>query len=111
MDLGILRLDYHYNNAVFAPDGEEAFYSEKGMRGCEGLYWKDIGLQAAGYTWDYFAPQILEEDFVVTDGASLCPEGPGYQALIVYQEEMPLSSAKNSSVWPGKGRRSSLSTA
>lgn len=39
------------------------------MRGCEGLYWKDIGLQAAGYTWDYFAPQILEEDFVVTDGA------------------------------------------
>ena len=30
MDLGILRLDYHYNNAVFAPDGEEAFYSERG---------------------------------------------------------------------------------
>ena len=104
MDLGILRLDYHYNNAVFAPDGEEAFYSEKGMRGCEGLYWKDIGLQAAGYTWDYFAPQILEEDFVVTDGASLCPEGPGYQALIVYQEEMPLSSAKKLLRLAGEGQ-------
>lgn len=93
MDLGILRLDYHYNNMIYSPEGEEKFYAEMGMRGHEGLYWKDMGLQENGYTWDYFAPQILEEDFAVTDGEILCPEGPGYQALIVYQEEMPLSSA------------------
>ena len=50
-------------------------------------------------------PQILEEDFVVTDGASLCPEGPGYQALIVYQEEMPLSSAKKLLRLAGEGQK------
>ena len=64
------------------------------MRGDEGIYWKDMNLQHAGYTWDYFAPQILEEDFTSTDGRELYPEGPGYQALIIYQEVMPIASAK-----------------
>ena len=39
-------------------------------------------LQNAGYTWDYFAPQILEEDFVDFEDGELLPDGPGYRALI-----------------------------
>ena len=64
------------------------------MRANEGMYWKDMKLQNAGYTWDYFAPQILEEDFVdVADGV-LLPDGPGYQALILYQEGLPVATAE-----------------
>ncbi len=94
MDLGIVRLDYNFNNLIFGGNPEEKFYSEMGMRANEGMYWKDMKLQNAGYTWDYFAPQILEEDFVdVADGV-LLPDGPGYQALILYQEALPVATAE-----------------
>ena len=94
MDLGILRLDYNFNNMVYGITPEVEIYENRYMRGDEGMYWKDMRLQHAGYTWDYFAPQILEEDFTKVADGILYPEGPGYQALIIYQEAMPLSSAK-----------------
>ena len=98
MDLGILRLDYNYNNAVMFDammgGSEENYYAHGGMRANEGIYWQDMKLQNAGFTYDYFAPQLLEEDFVVTDGKVLLPDGPGYQALILYQEALPIGSAK-----------------
>lgn len=97
MDLGILRLDYYFNNMIMSSafgTSEEELYKDKMMRGDEGLYWRDMGLQHAGYTWDYFAPQILEEDFTVTNGGELYPDGPGYQALVIYQEVMPLATAR-----------------
>lgn len=93
IDLGILRLDYYFNNAV-TKGPEKELYEHQMMRGDEGMYWKDMNLQHAGYTWDYFAPQILEEDFTTTDGGELYPDGPGYQALIIYQEAMPLKAAE-----------------
>lgn len=94
MDLGILRLDYYFNNMVFGGVGEQEFYECKMMRGDEGMYWQDMNLQHAGFTWDYFAPQILEEEFTVTKDGELYPDGPGYQALILYQEALPLQTAK-----------------
>lgn len=94
MDLGILRLDYNFNNMIFAGSNEKDVYESQLMRGNEGIYWKDMTLQNAGYTWDYFAPQILEEDFADFSDNQLFPDGPGYQALIIYQEEMPLASAE-----------------
>lgn len=97
MDLGILRLDYNYNNGVMQeamPVSEENYYATKGMRGGEAFYWQDLSLQNMGYTYDYFAPQLLEEDFVDTDGKVLLPDGPGYQALLIYQEVLPLATAK-----------------
>lgn len=93
MDLGVLRLDYNFNNLYMAEGGEKHLYEEELMRGNEGVYWKDMKLQNAGYTWDYFAPQILEEDFVEYGEGVLLPDGPGYQALIIYQEMLPLASA------------------
>lgn len=94
MDLGILRLDYYINNQVFAGYEEEDFYANKMMRGNEGMYWKDMQLQNRGYTWDYFAPQLLEEEFVQFSDGRLLPDGPGYRALIIYQEALPLKTAE-----------------
>lgn len=94
MDLGILRIDYNFNNLLFLGNEEIDLYEKKLMRGHEGMYWKDMKLQDAGYTWDYFAPQLLEEDFVDSWDGVLLPEGPGYQALIIYQEMLPVKSAE-----------------
>ncbi len=97
MDLGILRLDYYFNNLIFSlanNSTEEKFYADDYMRANKGIYWKDMSLQNAGYTWDYFAPQILEENFVEYDEGVVMPEGPGYKALIIYQDVLPVSTAK-----------------
>lgn len=96
MDLGILRLDYNFNNLIFheISGEEEAAYESQLVRGNKGIYWEDMQLQNAGYTWDYFAPQILEEDFVDFKDGVLLPEGPGYQALLIYQEALPVSAAE-----------------
>lgn len=93
MDLGIVRLDYNFNNMIFTGD-ERDIYENQLMRGNEGIYWKDMKLQNSGYTWDYFAPQLLEEDYVDFKDGLLHPDGPGYQALILYQEMLPLKAAK-----------------
>ena len=96
MDLAMLRLDYNFNNlfAEVYSTCEEKYYESMDMRGHKGLYWHDMTLQDHGYTWDYFAPQILEESFVdFTDGL-LLPDGPGYQALILFQEGLPYSTAE-----------------
>ena len=93
MDLGILRLDYNFNNLIMGGDEREV-YAHQLMRGNEGLYWKDMQLQNAGYTWDYFAPQILEEPFVDFENGELIPDGPGYRALIIYQEALPIQTAE-----------------
>ena len=64
MDLGILRLNYNFNNLYFDGENEKELYESKLMRGDAGVYWKDMKLQHAGFTWDYFAPQLVEEPFV-----------------------------------------------
>jgi hypothetical protein len=98
MDLGIVRLDYNFNNAIMMDalmsGSEEEYYAHSGMRANKASYWKDMHLQNAGYTYDYFAPQLLKEEFVQTDGKTLLPDGPGYQALILYQDCLPIGSAE-----------------
>lgn len=95
MDIGMLRLDYNFNNMVmafgFMMGGEDEVYSKKLMRENKGLYWQDCALQNAGYTWDYFAPQLLKD--CACDG-TLAPDGPGYQAIIVYQDMLDVESAR-----------------
>ncbi|MDR3145806.1 MAG: hypothetical protein LBU21_05980, partial [Treponema sp.] len=91
-DLGILRLDYNFNNLYIFTGGEKDLYENQMMRANEGIYWQDMGLQNSGYTFDYFAPQILEDEDIPYAAGEL--GGPGYRALILYQEALPLSSAK-----------------
>lgn len=94
MDIAMLRLDYNYNNVMFRNCSEQDMYENQWMRAGKGFYWQDCTLQNMGYTWDYFAPQLLEEDFVDWADGMLQKDGPGYRAVIVYQEGLPLSSAK-----------------
>jgi len=103
MDLGILRLDYNFNNMYMTGGNEKLLYEHQMMRGHEGVYWQDMGLQDAGYTWDYFAPQILEDESIICSQKVVAPDGPGYQALIIYQEMLPLSSARQILAWAEQG--------
>ena len=103
MDLGILRLDYNFNNLVFGGGSEDDLYEKQYMRANQGMYWKDPALQNAGYTYDYFAPQILEDETIAFADGEIAPDGPGYQALVIYQEVLPLSSAKQILAWAKQG--------
>ncbi len=102
VDLGILRLDYRFNHCLFRDD-EKEIYETKFLRANEGIYWKDMNLQNNGYTYDYFAPQVLEDEGVTFEDGLISPDGPGYKALIIYQEQMPLSSAKQILKWARQG--------
>jgi hypothetical protein len=73
------------------------------MRANEGIYWQDMGLQNAGYTFDYFAPQILEDRDIAYAAGELAPDGPGYRALLIYQEALPLPAAKRILAWAKEG--------
>lgn len=60
-------------------------------------------LQNSGYTYEYLAPQILEENFTDYDGEILAADGPGYQAVILYQKALPLESARKLKALAEKG--------
>lgn len=51
------------------------------------------GLAGTAHIYD-LAPQLLEEDFVDYRDGELLPDGPGYKGLIIYQDVLPLSSAR-----------------
>ncbi|MEU4670977.1 glycosyl hydrolase [Amycolatopsis sp. NPDC023774] len=86
MDLAMLRTDYAFNSDHPHPDF---------MRHRRANYFKDLELQDNGYTYEYFAPEILENKsikYTKTDG--LIPENVGYQAVIIYQDSIRLKSAE-----------------
>jgi hypothetical protein len=104
VDLGILRLDYDFNNMyVSSKINEKDLYESHIMRANQGVYWQSANLQNVGYTFDYFAPQILEDEDICYESGLVAPDGPGYKALIIYQEAIPLSSAKQILTWAKQG--------
>jgi hypothetical protein len=106
-DILMLRLDYHFNCKMHRVNGipERVIYETMYLRGRQGLYWRDMDLQDAGYTWDYTAPQLLEEPEVDVKDGEINPRGPGYRALLIYQEALPLSTAKKILEWAKGGLR------
>lgn len=60
----------------------------------EGVYWKDTNMQDAGYTYEYFNPQILDQENITAENGEVDPDGVSYQALIVWQEEFPAETAQ-----------------
>ncbi|MGW4488523.1 glycosyl hydrolase [Amycolatopsis sp. NPDC004368] len=86
MDLAVLRTDYAFNSDHPHPDF---------MRHRRANYFKDLELQDNGYTYDYFAPEILEGRSVRYDKHDgLIPENVGYQAVVIYQDSIRLKSAE-----------------
>jgi hypothetical protein len=91
-DIAILRTDNRFNNY---PSGFMSLPEDNQSMHDKPYYWKDTSLQQAGYTYDYFSPQLLEDTENVTwNDQVLQPDGPSYQAVIVFQESMELESAE-----------------
>ncbi|MCL2165277.1 MAG: hypothetical protein FWH55_13040 [Oscillospiraceae bacterium] len=87
MDVGILR--YEYQMFQFQ---NQAFWDS--MMRHYAFYWSDMTLQDAGYTYDYFSPEVLQHNqyaFLNDDGTF---GYAGYQALVLFQEWLPLKSAQ-----------------
>lgn len=85
-DLGILHLNY----------GENTEYPTQyadWIGNHQGIYWTDMSLQNAGYTYDYFSPDYLNLMEYDAETATL-GETVGYQAILVQQQRMPIDAAQ-----------------
>ncbi|WP_194928680.1 glycosyl hydrolase [Pseudactinotalea sp. HY158] len=92
-DIAILRTDNRFISygqpRDYTPPENSYFMNDKPY------FWKDLSLQHEGYTYDYFSPQLLEDvENVSWSSTELQPDGPGYQAVILYQDSLELSSAE-----------------
>ena len=106
IDLAILRTDYAFNNRL-TNGGLESFvekgvYSNKAHTQ-DAYYWRDLSLQNAGYTYDYFSPWILLEDDVTCTDGLINADGVAYQALILMENELPLEAAEKILAWAKYG--------
>ncbi|EEG30774.1 glycosyl hydrolase family 2, sugar binding domain protein [[Clostridium] methylpentosum DSM 5476] len=99
MDIGILRTDYNYYMGRYRISDYENNY----LRQNKGYYWQDTALQNAGYTYDYFSPYLLQDNEITCRDGLVQPESAGYQALIVFEEEMPYQSAQVLYQWAQDG--------
>lgn len=91
-DVAILRTDFNYR--AFSQPGSVMPETSWAMHD-QAYYWKDLSLQHAGYTYDFFSPQLLEDAGNARwSGGLLQPDGPAYQAVIVYQGSLELTSAR-----------------
>lgn len=106
MDLAILRTDYAFNNRLtnggminFVAKG---VYSNKAHTQ-DAWYWRDMELQNAGYTYDYFSPYLLMNEDVTSTNGMINADGAAYQALVLMEEEMPLAAAERILGWAKEG--------
>ena len=92
-DIAILRTDYNFINYGFA-GGMDNFTNNYQMNDIP-YYWSDYELQHNGYTYEYFSPQLLlDEENISWTADALQPDGPNYQAIILYQEALELDAAQ-----------------
>lgn len=111
MDLGILRSDYNFECSLIRRGFRSStgysdvvkHYSDNDMRNQKAYYWKDMTLQNAGYTYDYFSPYLLQNGGITCGNGLVQADGVAYQALLIYQEEMPLASAQVLLDWAKDG--------
>ena len=97
MDLAILRTDYAFNNRL--TNGGMVNFVEKGVYSNkahtqDAWYWRDLSLQNAGYTYDYFSPWLLTDETITCSDGLLQPDGVAYQALILMEDELPPEAAE-----------------
>ena len=85
-DLGILHLNYGENT-------EWPTNYANWIGNHQGIYWTDMSLQNAGYTYDYFSPDYLNLMEYDAETESL-GDTVGYQAILVQQQRMPVDAAE-----------------
>jgi hypothetical protein len=111
IDVGILRTDHFTDNmsgtAFLDEDGDrvpdEDAYGRWWMRNRENHWWQDLGMQDAGWTYEFFDGSLLLRDDVSFADGLLQPDGPGYQALIVYQSQLDPDVAAQLLQWARQG--------
>lgn len=106
MDLAILRTDYAFNNRL--TNGGMVSFVEKGVYSNkahtqDAYYWRDMSLQNAGYTYDYFSPRLLLAEGVECSDGKINADGAAYQALILMEDELPLEAAEKILAWAEAG--------
>jgi len=111
VDVGILRTDHFTDNmlftALFDEDGrrvpDEEIYGRRWMRDRQNHWWQDLGMQDAGWTYEFFDGSLLLHDDVSFSAGLVQPSGPGYQALVVYQSELDPDAAARLLTWARQG--------
>ncbi|MGN6744383.1 MAG: glycosyl hydrolase [Amnibacterium sp.] len=96
IDVGILRTDHFVDNmsgtAFLGEDGarmpDEEAYGTRWMRDRQNHWWPDLGLQDAGWTYEFLDGTLLLHEAVRFEDGVVQPDGPGYQALLVYQDAL-----------------------
>lgn len=102
MDIAILRNEYNLNAWTVGFAGGNDVYNNL-THNHVGMYWQDMELQNAGYTYDFFSPYLLNEDGVSCSNGVINEDGAAYQAVIVMEEELPLASAQTLLEWAKSG--------
>jgi hypothetical protein len=113
IDVGILRTDHFTDNIsglIFRGENgervpDEYAYANYWMRNRENHWWRDLGMQDAGWSYEFFDPALLLRDDVSFGDGVVQPDGPGYQALIVYQEALDVRAARLLLDWARRGLR------
>ncbi|MET0449047.1 MAG: glycosyl hydrolase, partial [Aeromicrobium sp.] len=113
IDVGILRTDHFVDNlsGMVFHDGsgervpDEDAYGQWWMRNRDNHWWQDLGMQDAGWSYDFFDPSLLLHHEVSFGDGVVQPDGPGYQALIVYQEALDATAAALLVDWAQQGLR------
>ncbi len=101
IDVAILRTDHFVENMIgitlMDADGnripDEDAVGRMWMRNRENQWWQDLGMQDAGWTYEYFDAELLLHPEVTFGDGVLQPGGPGYQAVVVYQESLDPDAA------------------
>lgn len=111
IDVGILRTDHFTDNgsgmAFLDADGnripDEDAYGRMWMRDRENHWWQDLGMQDAGWTYEFFDGSLLLRDDIELRDGLVQPDGPGYQALIVFQSGLDVDVARLLLEWARAG--------
>lgn len=113
IDVGILRTDHFTDNMsglfFFDADGnrvpDEDAYARWWMRDRNNHWWSDLGMQDAGWTYEFFDGSLLLHDDVRFADGVVQPDGPGYQALIIFQRDLDADVAARLLDWARQGCR------
>lgn len=113
VDVGILRTDHFVDNSsgmvFFDADGrrvpDEVAYATRWMRNRQNHWWADLGMQDAGWSYEFFDGSLLLHEEVPFAEGLVQPDGPGYQALLVYQSALDADVAARLLAWARDGLR------
>src|SRR3954463_8103125 len=84
---------------------DEKAYGRRWMRDRENHWWQDLGMQDAGWTYEFFDGSLLLRDDVSFTAGLVQPDGPESQALLVYQGELDPDAAARVLAWAREGLR------